>query len=150
MNTFLTFSHNIKIIFGRGQSENRFHDLHVVLSVSLCVCVCVCVCAQVLFMSASIPLQACMFSSPEFQWRHLQGRKEIRFLLAKSACMSVFPLICLYVYLSLVPSVCLFGRVYIFWSDPSPLCPSIHLSACCSVSLFAWLVGWQLCQWIPE
>lgn len=92
------------------------------------------VCAQVLFMSACVPLRACVFSSPDFYWRHLQGRN--RLFVSGLLHVSLFPLTSLYVYVCLLSSSSLFAHVYICWSDLLPIYPSS-----CSVSL--WPVGWQ-------
>ena len=95
------------------------------------VCVCVCVCDVSMHTSPGL----CAFSSPDLQWHHFQPRKK---------ASGLFPHIPVHVYLCLVSSVHLCTHVNTCWSDLPPLQPSIHLSASCSVSLFASLVDRQL------
>lgn len=122
--------------------QDKWNSVQACVSQTSSVCVCMCRCYSCQHAYLTEPV---CFHHPTFSdVTSIRGRKEIRSLLVKS----VFPLICVYVYLCRVSSVRLCAHVNMCRSDLPPLCPSIHLSACCSVSLFVWLLGWQLSpQW---
>lgn len=95
----------------------------------LCVCVCRCYSCQ-----RACRAEPRVFSSPGAQWRHRRGRKRKSGVLLPR---SVFPLISFCVYPCRVSSVRVFAHcVYLVIWPSTPVCPAIHLPACCSVSLF--------------